>query len=168
MPSNQSMHKRRWEQLFAKRRNWLMLWRMRGMKMDVRELARRCECSHEKIRDLINHPGKVPSAELMKLVCESLQANPCELGWTRRDMTITPFFMVDVTAFIRMLDVMLSGFVHISETLIAMRKKVDMVQQDYMDRMADDTMTDSEAEDYLESGEELKEVIAHDHDSEEW
>ena len=138
--------------------------------MTADELARRCECKPEKIRALVNHPGKVPSGALMKKVCEELQANPCELGWTKTNLTVTPFFMVDVTAFMRMLDIQLQGFVHISELLIAMRRKIDIVYQDYMDRMSTETagQLDGGVADYLAGGDELDGVIPDDSDSDDW
>lgn len=160
----------RWAKLFSRRRNWLLLWRMRAKQLDVAELGRRCDCKAEKIRALINHPGKVPSASLMKSICQELQANPCELGWTRNNMTVTPFFMVDVTAFMRMLDIMLQGFIYVSGILIGMRKKIDGVYLDYMDRMADsgNETTKSDDADYLDNGEQLEEIISDDSDMDDW
>jgi hypothetical protein len=159
----------RWAKLFAKRRNWLLIWRMRGKGVNVAQLAHTCQCNESSIRSLVNHPGKVPSASLMKSLCEALEANPCELGWTQRDMTVTPFFMVDVTAFMRMLDIMLQGFIYTSEILIGMRKKLDVVYMDYMDRMAaDGESLDKDTAEFLESGEMLDEVLSDELDQDDW
>jgi len=165
----------KWGRLFAKRRNWLLIWRMAEKEITAKELAEKSGCTQPTILRLMSRPGSVPNAEAMKKICQALQSQPHELGWCRRTWQANTPYRMDIGPFYECVDNLMKFHLHVHHEFALIRKKLNMIYMDYCDRMSVEDPSDAAnvvqpnlADPFLETGEKIKEIVGDDPSVEDW
>lgn len=171
----------KWAKLFARRRNWLLIWRMMEKKLNAKELAEKAGVSTKLVLRLMGVPGSVPNETAMKALCQALQANPHDLGWARKMKGLHPShakdmhtpFSVDLVPFYDAIDCLHRYSIFLTRQLELVQGKLDRIYRDYKDQMEVDVNSAPEpekdvADPFLEAGEKIKEVLSDEPDVDNW
>jgi len=150
----------------------LLIWRMAEKKVTPQELADSSGCVKTTILRLMARPGSVPSIENMKRLCQALQSNPHNLGWSRRTWSPNTPYRMDIGPFYECVDNLMKFHLHVHHEYAAIKKRIGLIYLDYCDRMSAEEPADvvepGLADPFLETGERLKEIIGEDSNVEDW